>query len=384
LSKLNDRHLAGLYIHIPFCKQKCNYCDFHFSVSLKNKAELIEALKKELILRKDEVQESVETIYFGGGTPSIFMYDELAGIFEVIQANYSINPKAEITLEANPDDLSLKYLKEIKNLNFNRLSIGVQSFFDADLQFMNRAHTAKEAVFAIENAKELGFQNLTIDLIYGVPNMSLDRWKQNLELFSSLDIPHLSSYALTVEAKTVLAYAIKKKKIKPLDDELAKIHFEFLVDFMKEHSYIQYELSNFAKKGSESKHNTSYWQGKKYLGFGPSAHSFNTTSRSWNVANNSKYIKSLRAGELPSEIEELSKSMQYNEYIMTGLRTIWGVDTNKIKIDFGDQYLSYFNSRNKKYLEKQILYLIDENRVGVHPKKFFLVDGIIADLFCVD
>jgi len=351
---------------------------------LKNKAELIEALKKELILRKDEVQESVETIYFGGGTPSIFMYDELAGIFEVIQANYSINPKAEITLEANPDDLSLKYLKEIKNLNFNRLSIGVQSFFDADLQFMNRAHTAKEAVFAIENAKELGFQNLTIDLIYGVPNMSLDRWKQNLELFSSLDIPHLSSYALTVEAKTVLAYAIKKKKIKPLDDELAKIHFEFLVDFMKEHSYIQYELSNFAKKGSESKHNTSYWQGKKYLGFGPSAHSFNTTSRSWNVANNSKYIKSLRAGELPSEIEELSKSMQYNEYIMTGLRTIWGVDTNKIKIDFGDQYLSYFNSRNKKYLEKQILYLIDENRVGVHPKKFFLVDGIIADLFCVD
>lgn len=376
--------MAGLYIHIPFCKQKCNYCDFHFSVSLKHKKPLIEALKKELIMRKNKVEEPVETIYLGGGTPSIFSYDELAALFEVIYSSYSIDAKAEISLEANPDDLSLSYLKSLKNLTINRLSIGVQSFFDADLQFMNRAHTAKEAILAIKNAQEVGFTNLSIDLIYGVPNMTLEQWKKNLDTFLNLQVPHLSSYALTVENRTALAYAIKKNRINPLDDNLAQLHFESLVDFMKDHNFVQYELSNFAKNGFESKHNTSYWKGEKYFGFGPSAHSFTTITRSWNVANNAKYIKSLKANILPSEIEILTKSMQYNEYIMTGLRTIWGVSLNKIEKAFGTQYVLYFNQRVKRYIEQNSIYKIDKDRVGVRAKKFFLVDGIIADLFWVD
>lgn len=384
LSKYKNEPLAGLYIHIPFCKQKCSYCDFHFSVSLKNKEALILAIKKELLLRKNEVQEPVKTIYLGGGTPSIFSYDELAALFEVIYSCYSIDAKAEISLEANPDDLSLAYLKELKKLTINRLSIGVQSFFDTDLQFMNRAHTAKEAISAIKNAQEAGFTNLSIDLIYGVPNMTLDQWNKNLETFLTLQVPHLSSYALTVENRTALAYAIEKNRIKPLDDNLAQLHFENLVDFMKDHNFVQYELSNYAKNGFESKHNTSYWKGEKYLGFGPSAHSFTTATRSWNIANNAKYIKSLKANMLPSEIEVLTKTMQYNEYIMTGLRTIWGVSLHKIEKAFGTQYAIYFNQRVKRYIEQNSVYKMDKDRVGVREKMFFLVDGIIADLFWVD
>jgi oxygen-independent coproporphyrinogen-3 oxidase len=326
--------LSGLYIHIPFCKQKCNYCDFHFSVSVKNKDALLDALKNELIIRKNELNTPIETLYFGGGTPSFLSYDELASLFEIVFSNYQINYDAEITLEANPDDLNLTFLKDLKKLKINRLSIGVQSFYDADLQFMNRAHSAKQAISSIKNAQDIGITNLTIDLIYGIPGLTKEKWESNLNTFLSLQIPHLSSYALTVEAKTVLAHAIKNKKIKPLDEHLAKQHFDLLKKVMSENDYMHYELSNFAKKGFLSKHNTSYWKGKQYLGIGPSAHSYNLKSRSWNIANNSKYIKALENNTLPRETENLTESMRYNEYIMTGLRTIWGVNLKLVKENY--------------------------------------------------
>jgi len=346
---------------------------------------LLEALGKELELRKNEAKgEVIETIYFGGGTPSILSYDELVAIFEIIQQNYIISKNAEITLEANPDDLSEAFLKDIKKLGFNRLSIGVQSFFDTDLQFMNRAHTAKESYVSIQKAKKIGFNNISIDLIYGVPNLSNINWKKNLDLFLELEIPHLSSYALTVEPRTVLAHKIKTQTIKPLNDFLAKTHFEILIKTMDQNSIRQYELSNFAIQGFESQHNTSYWKGRKYIGIGPSAHSYNQVSRSWNVSNNAKYIKSLEAGKLPSQSELLSVTMQYNEYIMTGLRTIWGIDLTKIKHTFGDKYYVYCLQQIKKYIEKKQILYIDTNRVVVSKNSLFIVDGIISDLFWID
>ncbi|MEN8193140.1 MAG: radical SAM family heme chaperone HemW [Bacteroidota bacterium] len=375
--------MSGLYIHIPFCKQKCNYCDFHFSVSLRSKEALLEAIKKELVLRKDELKEPIQTIYFGGGTPSLLNISELQDLFKVIHKNYIIDENAEITLEANPDDLSSSYLNVIKKIGVNRLSVGVQSFFDEDLLFMNRSHTSEQSIRAIKEAQSIGFKNITIDLIYGIPGLTPEKWQKNLTIFLELKIPHLSSYALTVEPKTALAHQIKTKKIKALDEKQAKVHFDYLVKFMKQHNYLHYELSNFAKKGFLSKHNTSYWQGKPYLGIGPSAHSYNTSERSWNIANNARYIKSLNKGSLPYQIEELTPSMRYNEYIMTGLRTMWGIDMDKIKHDFDEKYYSYFNKAIQTHLSKNTLQLIENSRVVVAPESLFLVDGIIADLFWV-
>ncbi len=376
--------MSGLYLHIPFCKQKCNYCDFHFSVSLRNKEALVNAIEKELVLRKNEFNEQIHTIYLGGGTPSILTIDELKGIFKCIHSNYSVAKNAEISLEANPDDLSKSYIKGLKKLGINRLSIGVQSFFDSDLHFMNRAHTSYEAIKAIKDAQDVGVENITIDLIYGIPGLSPAKWQKNLDTFLALDIPHLSSYALTVEPKTVLAHQIKSKKIEALDDELAKAHFDVLLSFMKGNEYLHYELSNFAKEGFLSKHNTSYWQGKSYLGIGPSAHSYNQKSRSWNVANNVAYINTLKEGIRPNKVEYLTMSMRYNEYIMTGLRTMWGISLDTIKKNFGQKYSSYLVKNIQKYLQKGALELVNKNRVVVKTEKFFLVDGIISDLFWVE
>ena len=376
--------MSGIYIHIPFCKQNCHYCDFHFSVSLKDKDALLKALKKELILRKDELIDPVKTIYFGGGTPSILSYDELASLFKTIHENYTIQDKVEVTLEANPDDLTTLFVKDLTKLGVNRLSIGVQSFHDADLQFMNRAHTSIEAINAIKTAQDKGITNITIDLIYGVPDMNLARWENNLNTFSSLHIPHLSSYALTVESGTVLAYAIQKKKVKPINEQQAKAHFDLLRVYMKKQDFIHYELSNFAIKGFLSKHNSSYWKGKQYVGIGPSAHSFNLQSRSWNIANNKKYINSLKNNQLPSEVENLTKTMRYNEYIMTGLRTMWGVNIKRIKNEFGVLYSNYFKSVVKTHLLNNNIHRIDGDKYIISQEKLFLVDGIIADLFFVN
>lgn len=375
--------MAGLYIHIPFCKQKCHYCDFHFSVSLRTKSDLIEALLKELEWRKSEIGEPVETIYFGGGTPSLLSDSELSKIFETIHKQYKIAKNPEITLEANPDDLNPLYLKNIRNQGVNRLSIGVQSFHDEELQMMNRVHTSQEAIAAIANAQDVGFENITMDLIYGFPNSNEQKWLQNLEIFHRLNIPHLSSYALTVEKKTALEHLINVGKIPAMDEQLAYNQFYTLIQFMKSNGFEHYELSNFAKPGFFSKHNVSYWQEKSYLGIGPSAHSYNGKTRSWNVSSNTKYISSLQKNELPLEREILSVTDRYNEYLMTGLRTKWGVKESKIENDFGVEYLAYFQHKVKKYLQDKKLVQNTDGEIVVSEKALFIVDGIISDLFWV-
>ena len=371
--------MSGIYIHIPFCKQKCYYCDFHFSVSLSRKEGLLKAIQVELELRKEEITQKIETIYFGGGTPSILSMDEINSILDTVYKNYDVIETPEITLEANPDDLNLEKIKELAASKINRLSIGIQSFFDEDLQYMNRAHTAKEAKDCLSSAIK-SFDNITIDLIYGIPNMSNERWKENLDTVFKLNIPHISAYALTVESKTALASFIKKGKYPPLDEDQAKKHFEILSKRTKDHNYIAYEISNFGKENYFSKHNTSYWQGKHYLGIGPSAHSYNGKTRSWNVANNAKYIKAIQQNILPLEVEELSKNDRFNEMIMTGLRTIWGVSLNQIEHNFSLEYKEKLVKKAQKHINNQTLQLKNKTLL-ITEKGKFLADGIAADLF---
>ena len=375
--------MAGIYLHIPFCKQACFYCDFHFSTSLKKKEELISCMQKELVLRKNELQnETIETIYFGGGTPSLLTTKEIQSILKTIQTNFSVIDNPEITLEANPDDLSESVILELANSSINRLSIGVQSFFEEDLKLMNRAHNAKEAKKCLSMATR-HFDNITVDLIYGIPNMTNEHWKENLQTLFDFGINHISSYALTVEPKTALDSFIKQGKYPNVNEKVAAAHFEILVEETQKQGFVHYEISNFGKPTYFSKHNTSYWQGKKYIGIGPSAHSYNQTHRSWNIANNAKYIKSLQQNTLPNEIEELSKNDQFNEYIMTGLRTIWGVSLVKIEKDFGEKYYNYLKSESKKYVQQNLLY-IENQALKTTSKGKFLADGLASELFILN
>ncbi len=374
--------MAGIYIHIPFCKQACHYCDFHFSTSLKWKKELVKALGKELILKKNKVSEIIETIYFGGGTPSLLNAEELGFVFETIYENYEVSPTAEITLEANPDDLSKEKIKELSVSKINRLSIGIQSFFDDDLKWMNRSHNAEEAEKAIKYSKKY-FDNISIDLIYGVPGMSEEKWRKNLQKALELKIPHISSYALTVETGTALAKMIELKKKKPVDDAAAKKHYEILVKTMTAAGYINYEFSNFGLKGYFSQNNTAYWKGKSYLGVGPSAHGFDGKNRYWNVSHNILYIKSLEKGKIPHTEENLTVSDRYNEYIMTRLRTIWGISLTEIKEKFGDKILHYFQKEAKSLFEKGLL-IEKENHIHISKKGKFLGDGISSELFFIE
>lgn len=372
--------MASIYIHIPFCKQACYYCDFHFSTSLKKKSELIHCLIHEIQLRKKELnQEIVETIYFGGGTPSLLNQDELDSIVDAVYENHRIIAEPEITLEANPDDLSLDKIKALAQSKVNRLSIGVQSFLEKDLKLMNRAHNSTEARKCLEYASKY-FSNISLDLIYGIPNATHEEWKNNIREALSLGIPHISSYALTVEPKTALESFIKKGIVENVNDEQAQEQFLILVDELETHNFVHYELSNFGKEGFFSKNNSSYWQGKSYLGIGPSAHSFDGKQRSWNVRNNAKYIKAIQRNELPIERETLTKTDRYNEYIMTGLRTIWGVDLFKLEKQFGLNYLKYLNQQAEKYLVDHLLY-IDNGILRTTRKGKFLSDGIASDLF---
>ncbi|TXG36728.1 radical SAM family heme chaperone HemW [Seonamhaeicola maritimus] len=384
--------MAGIYIHIPFCKQACYYCDFHFSTSLKKKDELIKALINEVTLRKGELQgQTIETIYFGGGTPSLLSKDEILLIIESIYNTFEVIDNPEITLEANPDDLTSKRLKDLTISPVNRLSIGIQSFYHDDLRMMNRVHNAVEAKNCLSEATQL-FDNITIDLIYGIPNMSLEKWNQNLEITFDYGINHISSYALTVEPKTALDSFIKKGTYPPLDETLALKHFNHLVESSEKNGFVQYEISNFGKPDYFSKHNTSYWKGKWYLGIGPSAHSFTGNCRSWNIANNSKYIKAIQINELPNTVEVLSKEDQFNEYIMTGLRTIWGVSFDKVKTDFGEEYLQHLKRASEKYIEQSLLCFtsneFNDNQNSTEKlittqKGKFLVDGIASELFMI-
>ena len=375
--------MSGIYIHIPFCKQACHYCDFHFSTSLKKKDEMILALAKEIEMRKNEFQDEViETIYFGGGTPSLLAIEDLRFLISEIYSNYNVVENPETTLEANPDDLTNERIVALSNLEINRLSIGIQSFFEDDLKIMNRAHNSSEAKKCLEEATQY-FDNISIDLIYGIPGMSNEKWMQNIEMALSFNVPHISSYALTVEPKTALHSFIQKELIPQPDEEVAQEHFQILVEKLKENNFIHYELSNFGKENYFSKNNSSYWLGKKYIGIGPSAHSYDGQKRGWNVSNNSVYIKSISEGILPLETEILSKTDRYNEYIMTGLRTMWGVSLQRIEKEFGPTYLHYLNKQAARYIEDHLLFMDDEI-LRTTQKGKFLSDGIASDLFLLN
>ena len=399
---------GAIYIHIPFCKQACFYCDFHFSTSLKKKDSLVLSLVKELALRKEELKnQTIETIYFGGGTPSLLTIDELQLLIDTVYKNYKVAENPEITLEANPDDLTNQKINELSKSPINRLSIGIQSFFEDDLKSMNRAHSSEEAKKCLEEANK-HFDNITIDLIYGIPNMSLEKWNENLEMAFSFGVNHISSYALTVESKTALDTFIKKGTYPPIDENLALKHFNHLVKKTSEQGFVHYEISNFGKSNYFSKHNTSYWQGKPYLGIGPSAHSFYGNQRSWNVSNNSKYIDAIENKKLPNTVETLSTQDQFNEYVMTGLRTIWGVSFEKIKHDFGETYLQDLKTSAEKFINQGLLVIARETKQSVYDgeitslphiaigtprndevlkttqKGKFLVDGIASDLFLLN
>lgn len=375
--------MSGIYIHIPFCKQACYYCDFHFSTKLGKKEAMVAALGAELELRKTEFAgEKVATIYFGGGTPSVLEPEELNLLVAKVYDFYDVVENPEITLEANPDDLSDAKIAALAASPINRLSIGIQSFFDADLKVMNRAHTALEAEKSLLEAKRY-FSNISIDLIYGMPDMSLERWKENIDKALSFEVPHISSYALTVEPKTALANFVKKGLISPATDEQAQDHFNLLNSTLEEAGYDGYEISNFAKSGFYSKNNTAYWQQKKYMGIGPSAHSFDGERRGWNINNNPKYINAIRQGILPMEVEVLSTTDKYNEYVMTGLRTVWGVSLKRIATEFGTNYREYLLLQADKYLSQHLLFL-DEEILKTTQKGRFLADGIAADLFMIN
>ncbi|SED08908.1 oxygen-independent coproporphyrinogen-3 oxidase [Tenacibaculum sp. MAR_2009_124] len=379
--------MAGIYIHIPFCKQACHYCDFHFSTSLKNRDELLDCLIKELILRKDELaNETIETIYFGGGTPSLLAIGEIELLINIIRQYYEVIDQPEITLEANPDDLSEDRIKLLSLSPVNRLSIGIQSFFEEDLKMMNRAHNAEEAKNCLSMAIR-HFDNITIDLIYGVPNMSNKRWKENLQIAFDFGINHISSYALTVEPKTALDTFIRKGKYPAPEEKVAREHFEILVNETEKKGFVHYEISNFGKPNYFSQHNTSYWLGKKYIGIGPSAHSFNKSHRSWNIANNNKYIKEIQASKLPNEKEKLSIEDRFNEYLMTGLRTIWGLSLSKIKEDFGESNYLKLMLNSQKFIDEGLLIIetdsIDHKILKTTKKGKFLADGLASDLFII-
>jgi len=386
--------MSGIYIHIPFCKQACHYCDFHFSTNLKKKEEMILALAKEIEMRSKSIthhpspnNESIETIYFGGGTPSRLEIVDLKLLIAEVYKNYTVTNNPEITLEANPDDLSESYLIELSKIGINRLSIGIQSFFEDDLKLMNRAHNVEEAKKCLEIATQY-FDNISIDLIYGIPEMSNEKWLQNIEMALSFGVPHISSYALTVEPKTALHSFIQKGIIPQPDDEVAQEHFQILVDKLSENGFIHYELSNFGKENYFSKNNSSYWLGKKYIGIGPSAHSYDGENRGWNVSNNSFYIKSIQENKLPIEMETLTKTDRYNEYIMTGLRTIWGVSLDRIEEEFGKTYLDYLLNQSKKYIDESLLEFVKSSEVETvlktTKKGKFLSDGIASDLFLLN
>ena len=379
--------MSGIYIHIPFCKQACHYCNFHFSTSMKYKSEIINAILKEIELQKNYLaNKNIKTIYFGGGTPSLLNERELNLFFEKINQLFHIEKDAEITLEANPDDLTLEKLRQLKSTPINRLSIGVQSFAEIDLKSMNRAHNVKEAESCIQNAQSLGFNNLTVDLIYGSPSTSNEQWRRNVQKLFDFEIPHLSCYCLTIEPGTALDHFVKRGKAQPVDYEKSAHQFDVLMQMMESNDYHHYEISNFAKPGNYARHNSNYWSGVSYLGVGPSAHSFNGKSRQWNIANNALYLKAIdfdknNINEKGSrfEVEILSLKQQYNEYIMTALRTMWGCNLGKIRT-WGDDFEKYFLKSSEVFLKNGTLKQ-DRGSFVLTKKGKLLADNIAMELF---
>jgi oxygen-independent coproporphyrinogen III oxidase len=376
--------MAGIYLHIPWCRKVCIYCDFHFTVSMRNKNELIKCMKKEMELQKEYLGgEEIDSVYFGGGTPSVLNPDELNGLLNQVKANFSVTANPEITLEANPDDMSVPYLEELNNSGINMLSIGIQSFFDDDLKWMNRRHDGRLSLSSIGNSRKAGFENISIDLIYGLPGMSLERWHKNLETAFESNVQHISAYHLTLENKTVYAYKVKKGIFKEPDEENGSVQFEMLMDMALKEGYIHYEISNFCMPGFMSRHNTSYWLRKPYIGIGPSANSYNGHSRQWNVRNNSEYIRSVNQGIIPCKSEQLSMNDRYNEYVLTSLRTVWGADIGYIRTNFGQAYQDHFLKESARFLEEGRMERRANSFVMSRSGKFF-ADGIISDFFIAE
>lgn len=373
--------MAGIYIHIPFCKQACNYCDFHFSTSLQNKPALVDSIIKEIELRKNYLStKNIQTIYFGGGTPSLLNDRELFLILEKIYRTYTVSKDAEITLECNPDDLSEQKLKELKRAEINRLSIGLQSFNEDELKWMNRAHTAKESEASVKRSQDKGFENITIDLIYGSKFCTLNHWKQTLHKAVDLQVQHISSYNLTIEHKTKLGHDHKLKKEPSIDDEQSAELFLEMVDTLEKNNFIHYEISNFGKEGFFSQHNANYWKGEHYLGLGPSAHSFDGVSRQWNIANNNLYIKRIHENESYFEKEVLTEKERFNEYVLTTLRTIWGIDLNYLKTNFNEDFVKTFLLQIENYIKDDTV-VVNNNSYILTNKGKLLADRIASDLF---
>jgi oxygen-independent coproporphyrinogen-3 oxidase len=369
-------------MHIPFCKQKCRYCDFHFSTSLKYKSSLINSLIKEIESKKEILKEPISSIYFGGGTPSLLNNDDLLLILDALNKNYTITPTVEITFECNPDDISKTKLNELKNAGINRLSIGIQSFFEDDLQLFNRAHNSDQAKESILLSQDTGFDNITVDLIYGSPLLTQQKWEDNLTQIGKLNIPHLSAYTLTVEPNTALQHQVKTNQINLPTDEQAIAQFKTLIEVTESFGLTQYEISNFGKEGFYSFHNSNYWKGVEYLGFGPSAHSYIGNKRFWNVSNNIKYIKSINDNINYWEEETIDEITAYNEYILTRLRTIWGIETNYISENFSPLIFNHFNKELAPYLKSSYLQ-ISNNTIKLSKEGIFIADKISSDLFLI-
>lgn len=376
--------MAGIYIHIPFCRHKCNYCNFYSLASTRYIDQVSQAINIELRQRKEYLQgQQVETIYFGGGTPSILKASDIESVINTIYSFFNVNSDAEITLEANPDDLTPEKLSALKNAGINRLSIGIQSFRQKDLQFLSRTHSSAQVTQCIVDAQEAGFHNLSIDLIYGIPTLTDEGWAENLEKAFSYGIPHISAYSLTIEEKTPLAFMIHNGKTKPVDENLSLAHYHTLESMMGQHNYEHYEVSNFCLPGAYSRHNTAYWQGKHYLGIGPSAHSYNGVSRQWNVANLGRYIETAASGSVESEMEILNSVTQLNEYIMTSLRTIWGCDLKVVREKFGNENAESLLLNSLTFIEaKKMIY--QDGKLILTPEGRLFTDGISADLFGAD
>lgn len=371
--------MAGIYIHIPFCKQKCSYCDFHFSTTYKSyEDKMIDALCKELELRSVDTKEIIQTIYFGGGTPSLLSTASLGKILNTIYKNYILNPELELSLEANPDDITVENVLSWEKYGINRLSIGIQSFDSQDLIWMNRAHSAEESIHAVKIAQDNGISNISIDLIYGLPNMDENRWKKQIQIANSLDVKHISAYCLTIEEKTKLNQLVKSKSIVPANNDMQARHFEILQEELKKVGFIQYEISNFGKENFFSKHNSSYWKGEVYLGIGPSAHSFDGYTRSWNIANNALYIAGIDTNKRNVTSELLSAKDNFNEYLLIGLRTIWGVSLSKLNtiIPLNDAFYA-----KVKVLLKEEKAFIKEDDFVLSDKGMLFADAIALDLF---
>jgi len=377
--------MSGIYIHIPYCKIKCSYCDFYSIANRKNIDVFLQCLQKEIVLRKNEFQNNeISTIYFGGGTPSLLTINQINNILKLIFENYKTTANPEITLEANPDDLNYKYLVELRTkTKINRLSIGIQSFDNEDLKLMKRRHTAEQTIECIELAQILDFNNISVDLIYGLPNQTIEKWNVNLDKTLNLDIQHISAYHLTYEKGTQFYKMLKNKKISELDENLSLEMFYILIEKTKKYGFEHYEISNFCLPEKYSKHNTSYWKQKQYLGFGPSAHSFDMENRSWNFSDLNKYCDFLNDNKLPSEIEVLNIQNKYNEYVMTSLRTKWGINLDYIKQNFEDKYVKIFLKTVEKYLEQDLIKIENSNYILTFSG-IFISDHIISDFFIID